>query len=109
MSTLSNKLPSVRPLEQPTDRTCCRKVRQQYGHIQLGTKICGKPATHINTNGVSAYCRHHSGTGRFVVRNGDVGEILARFDTEKELRDNIGNYPGMRMQKVTKSHRRDIY
>lgn len=36
-------------------------------------------------------------------------EIKARFDTEKELRENIINYPGMRMQKITSSHRKDLY
>jgi hypothetical protein len=47
--------------------------------------------------------------GRFVIRDGDVGKILFRCDTEEELRKEIGNYPGMRMQKVTSSHRKDIH
>ena len=73
----------------------------------IGKSKCIKPATHFN--GSHYFCRKHSGTGRFVARLGDVGEILARFDTEQELRDNMHLYPGARMQKVTSSHRRDLY
>ena len=89
-----------------TNEVCCKKiVVKDWFHKE--SWVCGKPATH--TNGSHFFCRHHSKTGRFVIRNGDVGEILARFDTEKEMRDSIHLYPGMRMQKVSKSHRRDIY
>jgi hypothetical protein len=89
-----------------TNETCCKKIVVKEW-LYKESWICGKPATH--TNGSHFFCRHHSKTGRFVIRNGDVGEILARFDTEQEMRDNIHLYPGMRMQKVTKSHRRDIF
>lgn len=93
--------------EITTEEKCCKKVTpQQYG-FNVGSYKCGKPATH--TNGTHFFCRKHSKMGRFVIRDGDVGEIKARFDTEKELRENIINYPGMRMQKVTSSHRKDLY
>lgn len=68
---------------------------------------CNKPSVHIDKHG-RYLCRHHAKLGRFVVRNGDVGEILARFDSEKELRENIHQFPGMIMQMVTKSKRRTL-
>ena len=68
---------------------------------------CIRIATH--TNGSHYFCRRHSRTGRFIARIGDVGKILARFDTEEELRLNFHQFPGARMQKLTHSHRRDLY
>jgi hypothetical protein len=48
--------------------------------------------------------------GRFVIRDGDVVKIVARFDTEKELRENICNYVSrFRMQKLTSSSRKDLH
>jgi hypothetical protein len=50
-------------------------------------------------NGTHFYCRQHSKIGRFVIRNGNVGEILARFNTEEQVR---AAFPDcMRMQKIT--------
>jgi hypothetical protein len=72
---------------------------------------CDKDAVHI-ING-KHYCQHHSKLGRFVIREGDVGKIVFRCDTETELRIEFSsdkyNKPQHRMQKVSKSHRRDIY
>lgn len=86
--------------------TCTKRRKHSDDFGVIGTSVCGKPA--IWTDGNNFYCQHNSLKGRFVFREGDVGGIKARFDTEKELRDNIQNYPGMRMQHLTKSHRRDI-
>lgn len=95
----------MKPVE--TKERCCKKVTITDFGIKWDSYICNKPATH--TNGSNFFCRKHSKTGRFVIRNGDVGEILARFDTEQELRENIINYHDMRMQKITSSHRKDLY
>ena len=86
--------------------TCCKSIKIKTWYSRR-SYICRKPATH--TNGSHYFCRHHSRVGRFVARIGDVGEIVARFNSEQELRENIHLYPDCRMQKVTKSHRRDIY
>lgn len=95
----------MRPIE--TSECCGKKVTpQQYG-FSVGSYTCGKPATY--TNGSHFFCRKHSKMGRYVIRDGDVGEIHKRFDTEKEMRDAIINYPNMRMQKVTSSHRKDYF
>lgn len=92
--------------EEQHVHVCCKKVRHQLGTIISHTYTCGRNATH--TNGSNFFCRHHSRMGRFVVRDGDVGEIIIRFDTEQELRDNIHLYPGKRIQKITKSSRRNL-
>lgn len=98
----------MKPITDNEVHICDKKVTPtQFGYGNFCSYKCGKPATH--TNGSHNFCRKHSKTGRFVIRNGDVGEILARFDTENELRENISKFPGMRMQKVTSSHRKDIY
>jgi hypothetical protein len=86
--------------------TCTKRRKHSDDWGVTGTSICGKPA--VWKEGEAYYCQYHSKKGRFVVRDGDVGEIKARFDTEQELRANISNYPGMRMQHISKSHRRDI-
>jgi hypothetical protein len=95
-------------LFENVDNIECNKRIHIKDWLNRHSYVCNKLATHTNEQGVYR-CRHHSLTGRFVVRDGDVGEIKMRFDTEKELRENIHLYPKMRMQKVTKSHRRDIY
>ena len=94
------------PFDNTADIRCCKKIHIKEW-LNRHTYICDKPATH--TNGSHYFCRHHSGTGRYVARIGDTGKIMARFDTEKELRENIHLYPECRMQKVSKSHRRDIW
>lgn len=68
--------------------------------------VCGKPATYVQ--GSKYLCCQHSGRGRFVLRNGDVGEILARYDTEQELQNNAHLYPDAVLQKITNSHRKTI-
>lgn len=91
-----------------TNEICCKRIKHSARQIGIiGYSKCTNKATY--TNGTHFFCTKHSRMQRFVIRNGDIGEILARFDTEQELRNNIHLYPGMRMQKVTKSHRRDIY
>lgn len=73
--------------------------------------VCDKEAVYT-ING-KHYCRHHSKLGRYVIREGDIGKIVFRCDTEKQLRAEFAsdNYPKSkyRMQKVTKSHRKDIF
>ena len=73
--------------------------------------ICNKEAIHI-ING-KHYCQHHSRLGRYIIREGDVGEIVFRCDTEEQLRiefsSDIYPKPKYRMQKLSKSHRRDIF
>lgn len=97
----------MRNIELESNKTCCYNAQHSSSYGKTYKQICGKEATH--TNGTHFFCRHHSKTGRFVIRIGDTGEILARFDTEQELRDNYHLYPNSRMQMVTKSRRRDIY
>jgi hypothetical protein len=82
------------------EKTCCRKVNQSEGRYVYNVKVCGKAAPYTN-NGTHFYCRQHSKIGRFVIRNGNVGEILARFNTEEQVRAAFPDYPGMRMQKIT--------
>jgi len=86
---------------------CC-KMKQLHTPWGKGGRIkCKAFASY--TNGTHHFCTHHSQMQRYIVRDGDVGKIIARFDTEQELRDNINKYPGMRMQKLTRSHRVNIY
>jgi hypothetical protein len=84
------------------EKTCCRKVNQSEGRYNV-KKVCAKHP-HTN-NGTHFYCRQHSKIGRFVIRNGNVGEILARFNTEEQVRAAFPDYPGMRMQRLP-SHRK---
>lgn len=95
-------------IEGEHNHTCCKKMvnKNPYGLQYTETKVCGKKAEY--TNGQHFFCRHHAKMGRYVARISDIGEILARFDTEDELRENIIHYPNAIMQKVTKSHRRDL-
>jgi hypothetical protein len=94
------------PFDNTSNTTCCKRI-QIKDWLNRHTYVCKKPATH--TNGSHYFCRQHSGVGRYVARIGDVGDIVARFDTEQELRDNIHLYPNCKMQKLSTSHRRDIY
>ena len=72
---------------------------------------CNKEAIHT-ING-KHYCQHHSKLGRYIIREGDIGEIVFRCDTETELREEFKSdkypKPKYRMQKKTRSHRRDIF
>lgn len=89
------------------DKTCCKKVIVK-DWFSKRSWICKKPASYTNNN-THFYCRKHSKMGRYVIRNGDIGEILFRCDTEEELRKEFINHPGMRMQKISPGHRKDIY
>lgn len=97
----------MKPIKEGITGSCIYRMQHSDHMGKTYKSICGKPATHCE--GSYLFCRHHSKTGRYVIRMGDTGEIVARFDTEKELHDNIHLYPKHRMQKVTKSSRRDIY
>lgn len=92
-----------------TENILCNKImKHSMRDVGVISKSkCTKPATHFN--GSHHFCKKHSRTGRFVARLGNVGKILARFDTEQELRSSIHLYPEACMQKITKSHRRDLY
>jgi hypothetical protein len=68
-----------------TEETCCRKVNQSMGRYVYNVKMCGKSSI-LYQQWQYFYCRQHSKIGRFVIRNGNVGEILARFDTEEQVR-----------------------
>jgi hypothetical protein len=90
-----------------TNEICCKKIKHSAREMGIiGHSKCNNKAEW--TNGTHFFCTKHSKMQRWVVRDGDVGKILARFDTEQELRNNIHLYPGMRGQKLSKSHRRDI-
>jgi hypothetical protein len=86
--------------------TCMKRVKHSNDFGVTHTSVCGKPA--IWKDGTAYFCQHHSKKGRFVFRDGDIGEVKARFDTIEDLFAHIPNYPGMIMQHLTKSHRRDI-
>lgn len=97
----------MKPISENNKETCC--FNKQHSSKNLGKtykSVCGKKATH--TNGSRFFCRQHSKLGRFVLRNGDVGEILARFDTEEELQDNAHLFPNAELQKLTNSHRKTL-
>lgn len=85
----------------------CQKVKKVQNQFGWGfyKEVCGKPANYF-LNGIHM-CRHHAKKGRYVIRDGEQGDILERFDTEKEMREAIIRYPGKRMQKITNSHRTD--
>jgi hypothetical protein len=87
------------------EKTCCRKVNQSEGRYVYNVKVCAKAPY---TNNGTHFIVGNSKIGRFVIRNGNVGEILARFNTE-QVRAAFPDYPGMRMQKITPSHRKDIH
>lgn len=85
----------------------CDGIKQHSDCLgKAGVSICGKPA--VWTNGKKYYCQHHSRKGRFIFRNGDTGEIKARFDTKEELIANVHLFPGLRPQHLSKSRRHDI-
>lgn len=90
-----------------TNEICCKKLKHSARSRGIvGYSKCTNKATY--TNGSHFFCAKHSKMQRYVIREGDVGKILARFDTEEELRQNIHLYPNMRMQKLSSS-RKDIY
>ena len=89
------------------------KVIRPFGHsFRYKEKfVCDKEAVHT-ING-KHYCQRHSKLGRYIIREGDIGEIVFRCDTEEQLRTEFSSdkysKPQYRMQKLTRSHRRDIY
>ena len=92
--------------ENTTGIICCKTVVIKDIPFAHYKKKCTALATH--TNGSHHFCRHHSKMQRFVAREGDTGKILARFETEQELRNNIHLFPEAEMQKLTKSHRKTL-
>jgi hypothetical protein len=50
----------------------------------------------------------HAKMDRFVIRNGDVGEICT-FDTEEQLGAAFPDYQVYICKKIAPSHRKDIY
>lgn len=92
-----------------TENLVCGKVMKHSMREMgiIGKSNCTRIATY--TNGSHVFCTRHSRMQRFVAREGDTGKIFARFDTEQELRNNIHKFPGARMQKITSSHRKDLY
>jgi hypothetical protein len=94
--------------DNPENIICNKSMKHTMQGVGIvSTSRCQKIATH--SNGAHSFCRKHAKIGRFVARIGDIGEILARFDTEQQLRNNIHLFPKCRMQKITSSHRKDIY
>jgi len=88
--------------------TCCKKIQHSFPGIgKTHTSICGKNAEYQKSG--YWFCRHHAKVKRFVLRDGNVGEILARYDTENELKDNAHLFPDAVLQKITKSARKDIF
>jgi hypothetical protein len=81
----------------------CRKVNQSEGRYVYNVKV--RQSSPYTNNGTHFYCRQHSKIGRFVIRNGNVGEILARFNTEEQVRAAFPDYPGMRMQRLPHTER----
>lgn len=107
-TTKASRALHMRPIE--TDELCCKTIRNVQGWSGfklVQTRPCGRTATH--TNGSHLFCRRHAGVGTYVVRDGEIGEIIERFDTEEQLRENMHLYPGMNFQRVTKSNRKTIY
>ncbi len=99
---------SVHPFDN-IEGIVCTKMKQLTGPFgKEGKAPCTKQAQFTDGKNVHL-CRDHARKGRFVARIGDAGEILTRFNTEQELRDNIHLFPECRMQKLTSSRRRDIY
>lgn len=110
-STIWSKTDTDMKLVTGTDNKCCKRIKDKQWHW-LGYKeswTCGSPATY--TNGTHWFCTRHSKMQRYVLRKGDVGEIISRYDTEAELREAYRSVtdPEIRMQKISKSRRRDIY
>ena len=95
---------------------CCYRIIQKGWHF-IEKWDCNKDA--IYTNNGKFYCKRHSKMQRFVFREMlypdgkergyTEGKILVRFDTIEELNSNKHLYPNTLAQKVTRSHRRDLY
>ena len=86
-----------------TPQGCINSYKEKF--------ICQKEAVTIK-NG-KHLCNYHAKLGRFVIREGDVGKIIFRCDTEEQLRNEFNKdiylNKGLRMQKISRSHRRDIF
>lgn len=96
--------------EQNHNHTCCKRITDKslkwVGYIESWT--CGKPA--VYTNGSHYFCRKHSKLQRYVIREGEVGSILFRYDTEDEGRAAFLKLatPGLSLQKISPGKRRTI-
>jgi hypothetical protein len=100
--TLMNKSSCSNMRMIDREKTCCRKVNQSEGRYVYNVK-CAANSSYTN-NGTHFYCKH-SKIGRFVIRNGNVGEILARFNTEEQVRAAFPDYPGMRCKRLPSQKR----
>lgn len=80
-------------LEQPHSHTCNKPIKNNTGYGIIEKWICGKPAVYGTNNGLYFFCRHHSLMQRYVIRKGEIGEIVARFDTEEEIKAAIHFIP----------------
>lgn len=90
-------------------KKCCKRVNLTAKYIGVySSVICGKNASYKDGN--NFYCTNHSCMERYVIRVGETGKILARFDTENQLRKAFAesDLKGIRGQRLTKSKRRDI-
>lgn len=100
----------VMELLKESGHTCCKKiVDKTYSSMGYTESwVCGKPA--IYKHGSSHFCRHHSGIQRYVIRIGDTGSILSRYDTEDQARAAFKalDMTGIRIQRLTGSKRRDL-
>ena len=97
--------------EQNHSHKCCKKiVDKQYKGIfgYTESRICDKPA--VYSNGFHCFCRHHSQTGRYVIRQGECGPIVSRHNTEIEARNTFNSLQmtGIEIQHLSKSHRRTL-
>jgi hypothetical protein len=86
--------------------SCTRRLAQSNHWGEVGRYTCGKPARWSHGN--EYFCPKHSLKGRFIFREGDTGEIVARFDTMEELLANKHLYPNLQMQHIGASRRRNL-
>lgn len=90
--------------------TCCKKIVDKT-YSWIGHKeswICGKLA--VYEEGKQKFCRHHSQMGRYVIRQGETGPILERYDTEDQARNafKLLDMTGIQIQRITGSKRRSL-
>jgi len=100
----------LKKLLTPHNHKCCRKVKYSAQYIGVyAVSTCGKNATY--TNGSHYFCTLHSKMQRYVVRVGDIGEILCRADTLEEITEifNKIERTGIIVQKLSNGKRINIY
>ena len=86
-----------------TPQGCMNSYKEKF--------ICQKEAV-ITKNG-KHLCSYHAKLGRFVIREGDIGKIVFRCDTEEQLRNEFDKdiylNKDLKMQKLSRSRRKDIF